>query len=282
MSRNHKIVIVSTLFVLLFVILASQLYAQTPTATSPNASPAATAATTPVTRPTPSTVTTLTTRQAVVKRPIDGDSVEVVFTDDGESVTVHLANVDAPEFAKNTECFGRESAGFVMQTYRDNPLISISLAGETHDNEVFGYVELPDGTLLNKLVVLFGYAKFDDQIESAFTSDIRDAEEQSRLGKTGLWRVCGETEQPPRPCFLFANGEVDSASKRDFFAMYPDNHEIHATFRNVTYDSVQNELIVLWTIAVDGLLSGWRMKEYYRLSDCLRDRSEVFNQRDSR
>ena len=154
--------------------------------------------------------------------------------------------------------------------------------GEIQDGEVFGYVELPDGTLLNRLVVLFGYARFDDQIESVFTSDIENAEEQSRRGKTGLWRVCGETEQPPQPCFLFANREIDKASMRALFVAFPDADEFGAHLGNVMYDPVQNELIVNWSISIDDLLSGWRMKEFYRLSDCLRDRSEVYNQRDRR
>ena len=275
MSRSHKIIVVGTLLVLLFVILASQLYAQSPTAT-PAATP--TVATTTPTSDTqaPSTITTLTTRQAVVKNPIDGDTVEVLFTDDGESVTVHLANVDTPEFAKNTECFGRESSAYVTQVLRNNPLISISLTGEIHEGEVFGYVELPDGTLLNKLVVLFGYAKFDDQVEGAFTFNIKDAEQQSRRGEVGLWRFCGATEQPPPPCFLFSQGNLDSASQRDFFAEYPDTLQLNAYFKNASFDPVQHELVVVWSIAINDTLSGWRMKEFYRLSDCARDRSEIF------
>ena len=147
---------------------------------------------------------------------------------------------------------------------------------------MFGYVELPDGTLLNRLVVLFGYAMFDDQINSTFTADIKGAEEQCKLGKAGLWRVCDTTQQPPSPCFLFSRGGVDPASSRAFFVKHPDADEIRANFLNVAYDPIRNELIVMWELSVDALLSGWRMKEFYRLSDCNRDRSESFNHRDSR
>ena len=191
MNLKHRIIGVGTVVVLLSVFTILQLQAQTPT-------PAPTTVTGTVTptpvlaTATPLPITPLYTRQAVIKRPIDGDSVEVVFTDDGQVVVVHLANVNAPEIISETECFGRESAEYVVQAYQGNPLISIELAGEVQDSEVYGYVKLADGTLLNKLVVLFGYARYDDQIKSVYTSQIREAEEQSKLGKTGLWRACGE------------------------------------------------------------------------------------------
>lgn len=217
----------------------------------------------------------LSTRQAVVKRPVDGDSVEVVFTDDGQIATVHLANVDAPESIKDVECFGRESSEFAAQAYRDNPLVSVELVGDVEGDEALGYIRLANGTLLNELVVLFGYARFFDQVHSEFTHRIKEAEEQSRQGKTGLWRTCGETEKPPKPCYLFNRREMDSASKRAIFAQFLDVTEVNVDFIHAYYDQVQNEVIVTWDVRLDGEW-GWRMDEFYRLADCLRDRSVVY------
>jgi len=276
MLRNCKFVGVGTILVLLFILLASQLNAQSPTATPTPSTPTSTPlATVPVisAAPTPSIVTALSTRQAVVKRPIDGDSVEVVFTDDGEVAIVHLANVDAPESVDTTECFGRESTEYAVQAYQDSPLISIELAGEISDGEGSGYVHLADGTLLNMVMVLFGYARYDDAIESMYTDQIENAEVQSKQGKTGLWRACGETEKPPRPCFLFNNDEMDSGSKREVLAELEDASEVSAIFKYAYYDPVQNEIIVSWKLSVDESWSDWWVDEYYRLPDCLRDRS---------
>ncbi len=272
MLRNCKFVGVGTILVLLFILLASQLNAQSPTATPTTATPLATAPTNPAT-PTPSIVTALSTRQAVVKKPIDGDSVEVVFTDDGEVATIHLANVDAPDSVDTTECFGRESAEYAVQAYQDSPLISIELAGEILDGEGLGYVQLADGTLLNVVMVLFGYARFDDAIESVYTHQIEKAETQSKQGKTGLWRACGETEKPPRPCFLFNHDEMDSGSKRAVLAELEDASEVSATFKYAYFDPIQNEIVVSWKLSVDESWSDWWVDEYYRLPDCLRDRS---------
>ena len=272
MSHSRKTIGISTIVVLLFVILASQLYAQTPTATPPTATPIATATTTSVT-PTPSTVTTLTTRQAVVKRPVDGDTVEVVFTDTGEVSLVHLANVDAPESKDVTECFGRESVEYAMQAYRGSPLVSVELVGEIVEGEGSGYVHLGDGTLLNMVMVLFGYARYEDVAESMYADQIKNAEIQSKQGKTGLWRACGETEKPPRPCFLYNSDEMDSASKREVFVQLEDAADIDAWFKYAYYDPVQNEIIVSWKLSINNRSSNWWVDEFYRLPDCLRDRS---------
>ena len=278
MNLKHRIIGVGTIVVLLSVFTILQLQAQTPTAT-PIATP--TAVTSTVT-PTPilATATPLPPRQAVVKSPLDGDSVEVVFTDNGQIATVHLANVKAPNSIGEIECFGREAAEYAVQSYQNNPLISIEPTGEIENDEVSAYIKLADGTLLNEMLVLFGYARFDGQGVGIYTERIQTAEEQSKKGKTGLWRVCGETAQAPKPCFLFANSELDSATKRAIFAQHPDKTEIRVSFRNVYFDPVQQEIIVTWVLFLNGASAGHRVREYFRLSDCLRDRSEVFNTSD--
>ena len=279
MNLKHRIIGVGTAVVLLSVFTILQLQAQTPIATpttvTSTVTPApilATATTLPV--------TPLPTRQAVVKTALDGDSVEVVFTDNGQIATVHLANIKAPNSIGEIECFGREAAEYVVQSYRNNPLISIEPTGNIENDEVSAYVKLADGTLLNEMLVLFGYARFDGQREAIYGEQIQEAEERSKKGNTGLWRVCGETEQAPRPCFLFANSEIDSASKRAIFAYYPDETEVSVSFLNAYYDPVQHEIAVTWKLYLGNVSSGHRVREYYRLSDCLRDRSEVFNTRD--
>lgn len=89
-------------------------------------------------------------------------------------------------------------------------------------------------------------------------------------------RVCGETAQAPEPCFIFANGELDSSTKRSAIELNPDK-DVSVSFRTVFYDPVQQEIIVTWVFYPDSSSSGHRVKEYFRTSDCLRDRSEVCN-----
>ena len=254
-------------------IASAQEESPTATAVPPTATavpPTATAAPTVATTPSPA-------RQAVVKRPIDGDSVEVVFTDNGQIATVHLANVNAPNALDELECFGRESAEYAAQAYQANPLISIQPVTEIKDGQLSAYLNLADGTLLNEMMVLFGYARYDgDGGGGLHASRIQAVQEQSKKGKAGLWRACGETEQASKPCYLFGRDEIDSASKRKFLVDHPDTTELSVWFVNSHYDPVQHEIVVLWGLSIDGWSSGWRMREYYRLSDCLRDRSTAY------
>ena len=261
MNVKHKIFGAGTIVLFLSLLTVLRLQAQAPEET-PTAVTSTTTATPILATATPLPVTPLPTRQAVVKTPIGGDSVEVVFTDNGQTATVHLANVKAPNSVGEIECFGREAAEYAVQSYQNNPLISVEPTGEIENDEVSAYIRLADGTLLNELLVLFGYARYDAQTGRKYAEQIQAAEEQSKKGKTGLWRACGVTEQPPRPCFLFRQNEIDSASKRAFFTAYPDASELNARFTNVFYDPVQVEIVVLWSLSVDNLLSGWRMKEY--------------------
>jgi len=276
MKIKRKFVGVSTIIVLLSVLTVLKLQAQRPTATPAPAAGTVTPIPIPVTA-TPLPSTPLPTRQAVVKTPIDGDSVEVVFTDNGQIATVHLANVRAPNSIKDIECFGREAAEYTVQTYKKNPLISVEPMGEIVNDEVSAYIRLADSTILNEMLVLFGYARYDGKSTGAYAEKIQAAEEQSKKGNTGLWRVCGETEQAPRPCFLFTDREIDSATKRAILEAYPDEKEASVSFLHAYYDSVQHEVVVTWRLYFENASSGQRVMEYYRLSDCLRDRSEVFN-----
>lgn len=275
MNLKRRVIGVGAIVVLLFVLTIFQLQAQTPTATPATGTGTATP-TSHLATETPLPITPLPTRQAVVKNALDGDSVEVVFTDNGQVATVHLADVRSPESVGDIECFGREAAEYAVQSYQSNPLITIEPVGEIENDELSAYVTLADGTLLNEILVLFGYARFDGQIQSTYTERIQSAEEQSKKGKTGLWRVCGETAKAPKPCFIFANGELDSSTKRSVIELNPDQ-EISVSFRTVYYDPVQQEIIVTWLLYLNSRSSGHRVREYFRTSDCLRDRSEVFN-----
>ena len=58
---------------------------------------------------------------------------------------------------------------------------------------------------------------------------------------------------------------------------FPDETESSFSNLNAYYDPIQHEVVVTWTLYFNNLSSGQRLREYCRLSDCLRDRSEVFN-----
>ena len=86
------------------------------------------------------------------------------------------------------------------------------------------------------------------------------------------------SEQIRQPCFIFSKNGIDSASEREFFLEFSNVQEMNSHFKNAMYDSVKNELIVFWllSIKVDKRYTSLYMKEFYRLSECLRYKSEVF------
>ena len=249
MNLKHRIIGVGTIVVLLSVFTILQLQAQTPTATpspsalTPTVTPVLATETPSSLAVKPAVASSNPARQAVVRKAVDGDSFDVVFTDDGTMATVHLANVDAPNSGGEIECFGREAAEYAAQSYQTNPVVSIEGATATAENEFSAYITLSDGSLLNELVVLFGYGRFDAQHQGKYTDRIQAAEVQSKKGNTGLWRACGELNQPAKPCFIFSQEGMDSTSKREVLAEYPDVSEISTSFRHVYYDPVQHEIV---------------------------------------
>lgn len=276
----QRTLIVIALLAVALVTAAGLAYAQEDDAATPTAAPAetATVTTSVVTGTvTPAAAQLLPARQAVVKRPIDGGAVEVVFTDTGEIATVALANVDAPEVLTEMECFGREAAEYAAQGYGRSPLISVELAGPLEEGAGAGYVRLADGTFLNEVMVLFGYARYDDTVRSLYSAGIEAAQAQSKRGKTGLWRACGETEKPPKPCYLFNHDEVTSTTKRLALERFENASDVEGRFNHAYYDPVQNEIRVTWYLyGHEDEGSRWYAQEYYRLPGCEFDRVTFF------
>lgn len=258
---NRKLAGLALALASLFALTALQLQARTPTPASPA----------PTMTPSPLS----SSRDAVLKSALDGDSFTLTFTDSGQDATVHLANVDAPDSVTAAECFGRAAAAYAARIVRETPRVSVRTVGDLKDGELSAYLVTPAGYLLNEQIVQLGYARFSDHVRTLFTESIQAGQEQAETERAGLWRACPETEEP-KPCHLFSGAGMDSASKRALHKAFPELSEIQINLLNVSYDPVQHELIALWHIWADRASRGLRVREYYSLSDCLRIRSEIF------
>ena len=262
----------------LFAPTALQLHAQTPT---PTPAPGTTTepdsgrsdSTSPAPTVTPSSLSP--PRNAVLNSALDGDSFHLTFTDNGQAATVHLANVDAPESVARVECFGRESAAYAARLVRKMRHVSVFTLGEVKDGEVSGYLATPSGSLLNELIVMFGYGRFRGDVRTLFTQGVQESQRKAESGKAGLWGACGETEAP-KPCFVFAAGKMDGASRRTLDERHPELSGLQVNLLNVSYDPVRHELIALWHIWADRASKGLRMRERYSLTDCQRSGTEIF------
>ena len=112
--------------------------------------------------------------------------MEVVFVDNGQIATIHLANINAPKSTGAIECFGREVAEYFVQSFQKTLLISIELTGEFENDEVAAYITLAVGTLLNEMLVLFGYARYNEGVRTLMRSEFRLRNNRARRVTSAL------------------------------------------------------------------------------------------------
>jgi micrococcal nuclease len=132
--------------------------------------------------------------QALVVRVIDGDTIEVDRALDGQA-TIRYIGVDTPETVapgQPVACFGREASN------RNKELVegkTVYLEKDVSDADRFGrllrYVYLADGSMVNELLVVEGFAQV-----STFPPDVKHqqrflaAQQKARSANLGLWGSC--------------------------------------------------------------------------------------------
>jgi micrococcal nuclease len=132
----------------------------------------------------PATVHASDLRQVV--RVVDGDTLLL----DGDE-RVRLIGVNTPESVdprRPVERFGKEAAAFT-RTLVEGKQVRLEFDQERRDRygRTLAYVYLPDGTLLNEVIIRegygFAYTRFPYQRMEHFRSLEKEAREQGR----GLW-----------------------------------------------------------------------------------------------
>jgi micrococcal nuclease len=126
--------------------------------------------------------------QAVVKRAIDGDTVEL---ETGERVRYLL--VDAPEISNGKEaCFGAEAREY-NRNLVEGRVVELGYGPRCRDryDRLLAYVEV-DGIDVNALLVRDGYACVlhippdgDDRVDT-----FRNFEREAQADSAGLWSAC--------------------------------------------------------------------------------------------
>ncbi len=128
----------------------------------------------------------------------DGDTIEA--GDDKVKLRVRLIGIDAPEIAyenKKAECYGPESKQ-KMKELVFGKHVTLSQDPSQNDRDSYGrslrYVYLPDGTLVNKLMIDMGYAyEYTYMTPYTFRDKFVAAQDQARKNGLGLWseNTCG-------------------------------------------------------------------------------------------
>jgi len=120
---------------------------------------------------------------------------------DGEVRRLRLIGVDTPEAHGQVECYGREASDRTKALAP--PGTPVRLEKDVSETDQYGrllrYVYLPDGRMLNEVLVREGYAQV-----ATFPPDVRyqdrflDAQRQAREEGAGLWGRCRDGAAAPR------------------------------------------------------------------------------------
>ncbi|MGH2839106.1 MAG: thermonuclease family protein [Thermoleophilaceae bacterium] len=126
---------------------------------------------------------------ARVTKVTDGDTIRL-----GELGPVRLIGIDTPEVYGGVECFGHEASDFARRLLPVGTRVRYRVGVEERDRygRLLAYVWLPGGRMLNRVMVLKGYAQpltIPPNVE--FADVFRAAARAARRAGLGLWRACG-------------------------------------------------------------------------------------------
>jgi micrococcal nuclease len=119
---------------------------------------------------------------------IDGDTIRL------EGIgSVRLIGLDAPDVYRGVECFGREAADFADRLMPPGTRVRYRAGVERRDRygRLLAYVWLPDGRMLNRLLVDEGYAQpLTIPPNVAFADSFQAGARAARQEDLGMWRSC--------------------------------------------------------------------------------------------
>lgn len=129
---------------------------------------------------------------------VDGDTVRV---QDGREIrTVRLIGIDAPERShpSRTKEFQADEAAVFLASLCDGKTVLMERGDEDTDRygRLLRYLFLPppDGRLVNREMVLHGYARTYRRFPFSREAEFIEAEEQARREGKGIWREGGMAE----------------------------------------------------------------------------------------
>jgi len=140
-----------------------------------------------------------------VVRVIDGDTLDVNIPDGRYDHTrIRLWGVDTPETVhpdKPTQHFGPEASAMTRQLALDEHVtLRLEPTGRTRDNKEYNrllaYVILPDGRMLNRVLIAQGYGYADPRYDHQFAADFAKVQAGARQGRLGLWWAVTNDDLP--------------------------------------------------------------------------------------
>lgn len=125
---------------------------------------------------------------------IDGDTVWVSV--DGVTESVRMIGIDAPEMEgtySEGECFGPEAKDRLEDILEEGLVIlkkDVAISNRDRYGRLLRYLYLPDGRLVNSLIIEGGYAEVYVVESFEMKEAFLDLEERARLEGYGMWGFC--------------------------------------------------------------------------------------------
>jgi micrococcal nuclease len=133
---------------------------------------------------------------------VDGDTLDVDQPDGKYSGTrIRLWGVDTPETVRPNrpvDHFGPEASALTRGLCLGEPLRLELLPHATRDRHgrLLAYVYLPDGRMLNRVLLETGHAFADPRFEHRFVRDFAARMQQARENHLGLWAHATPADLP--------------------------------------------------------------------------------------
>jgi micrococcal nuclease len=130
-----------------------------------------------------------------VVKVVDGDTIDIDIPDGNYAHTrIRLWGVDTPETKAPRRAepmyFGKEASDFATKlAFGKQVTIYLEKDRKTRDkyHRLLAYIQLPDGTFLNEVLLSEGYAYADLRFRHSFYNKYKQLESVARGQKKGLW-----------------------------------------------------------------------------------------------
>lgn len=129
-----------------------------------------------------------------VTHVVDGDTIDIDEPDRGAPATrIRLWGVDTPETkapGKGVQHFGPEATAFTSRLCEGKTVRLELVSGKTRGmyGRLLAYVELPDGTMLNRELIRQGYGYADPRFRHPRETEFQRLQSQARATGAGLWK----------------------------------------------------------------------------------------------
>ncbi len=137
-----------------------------------------------------------------VTRAIDGDTIKLAVPDGQKSTTtVRLWGVDTPETKKpNTpvQHFGPEAAAATARMTEGKTVRLELYPLDTRDRygRLLAYVYLPDGRMLNRVLIVEGFGLADPRYDHKYKSEFTRLQREAIKARRGLWKDATPADLP--------------------------------------------------------------------------------------